>query len=242
MILPRNSSDEFANYPLLPPLVQTSTPALPDFIEYFVVGPFPNNLYLVRDDSARAFVVIDPSIESEAALQRARELVQSGYTLRAIWNTHGHVDHIHDNAPWKEEFGAPIAMHQADDFLLQHLHEQSIWLGLPPAEPVAADERFHDGQTVAVGSLSAQVLHVPGHSPGSVAFYFSETDVVISGDVLFRGSVGRTDLPGCDAAQLRNSLQRLAALSPKTLVLPGHNEFTTIANELDSNPFLQNLK
>jgi glyoxylase-like metal-dependent hydrolase (beta-lactamase superfamily II) len=227
-------------------LAQSSDPppdfTLPDFIERFVVGPFPNNLYIVRDESAREFIVVDPSVESEAALHRARELVQSGYSLRAVWITHGHVDHVHDNALWKEAFGAPIVMHEADDFLLEYLREQSIWLGLPPAEPVAVDDRFHDGQAVSVGAMTATVLHLPGHSPGSVAFHFPEAGVVISGDVLFRGSVGRTDLPGCDAGQLQHSLRRLAALPPATLVLPGHNALTTIENELRDNPFLLELK
>jgi glyoxylase-like metal-dependent hydrolase (beta-lactamase superfamily II) len=223
-------------------LAQTQTSAPPSSFESFEVGPFPNNLYLVRDDAAREFVVIDPSIASEDAIARARELILSGYTLRAVWNTHGHVDHVHDNALWKAEFGAPIWMHQADDFLLEYLREQSIWLGLPPAEPIAVDAHFQEGQTVSVGALRAEVLHVPGHSPGSVAFHFQSAGVVVSGDVLFRGSVGRSDLPGCDAAQLQVSLHRLAVLPPDTIVLPGHNAITTVENERRTNPFLQNLK
>ena len=211
-------------------------------IETFEIGPFPNNLYLVCDESTREFVVIDPSIESQGALQRAQELVAGGYALRAIWNTHGHVDHVHDNALWRAAFSAPILMHEADDFLLQHLHEQSIWLGLPPAQPVQPDARFQDNEILRVGSQEAQALHVPGHSPGSIAFYFESAGIIISGDVLFRGSVGRTDLPGCDNAQLQDSLRRLAALPPETQVLPGHGPATTIGEELKTNPFLQELQ
>jgi glyoxylase-like metal-dependent hydrolase (beta-lactamase superfamily II) len=224
------------------PAQSTSQAASSLQIESFEIGPFPNNLYLLRDEAAREFVVVDPSIESEAALARGQELVAGGYTLRAIWYTHGLVDHVHDYAMWKAAFAAPVAMHEADDFLLEHLHEQSIWLGLPRARPVAVDLRFHDGQSVHVGGHAAGVLHLPGHSPGSVAFYFADANVVISGDVLFRGSIGRTDLPGCDNAQMQNSLHRIAALPAATRVLSGHGEETTIAAELQSNPFLRNLK
>lgn len=224
------------------PTQRFSFPASSLQIESFEIGPFPNNLYFVLDETTRDFIVVDPSIESEAAIARAQELIETGYALRAIWNTHGHVDHVHDNALWKETFSVPIGMHQADDFLLQFLHEQSIWLGLPPARPVAVDFRFEDGQTVKVGGHSAGVLHIPGHSPGSVGFYFQDAGVIISGDVLFRGSIGRTDLPGCDNAQMQNSLQRLAALPPATRVLSGHGADTTIEHELRANPFLEDLR
>lgn len=210
-------------------------------IESFEVGPFPNNLYLVLDKSTQQFIVIDPSIDSEEALDRARDLTAAGYSLLAIWNTHGHVDHIHDNVTWKREFDVPIVMHEADDFLLEHLREQSIWLGLPPTEPVPTDAQFRDNEVLRVGNHEAQALHVPGHSPGSIAFYFPSSGIVISGDVLFRGSIGRTDLPGCDHAQLLDSLRRLSALPPETRVLSGHGPETTIGEELQTNPFLREL-
>lgn len=210
-------------------------------VETFVVGPFPNNLYLLRDDQAREIVVIDPSIESEGAIERVEELIGSGYKLTAIWNTHGHVDHVHDNALWKERFGAPIWMHEADDFLLEYMREQSIFLGLPPATAIPADERFEGGQIAKIGAHEAEILHLPGHSPGSVAFYFEEAGLIISGDVLFAGSVGRTDLPGCDAKQLQDSLRRLARLPHETRVLPGHYDSTTIQAELENNPFYEGM-
>lgn len=224
----------------MPAPVQTSQ-ATTLRIETFEVGPFPNNLYLVLDDRAQELIVVDPSIDSEPALQRTHELIKNGYSLAAIWNTHGHVDHVHDNSRWKEEFKAAIVMHEADDFLLEHLREQSIWLGLPPAEPVMPDARFSDGQVVSVGEHQARVLHVPGHSPGSVAFYFEQQGVCISGDVLFRNSVGRTDLPGADSGQLQDSLRRLLALPSETSVLSGHYEATTVGEESVSNPFCHNL-
>jgi glyoxylase-like metal-dependent hydrolase (beta-lactamase superfamily II) len=212
-------------------------------IETFVVGPFPNNLYLVSDSDSHQCIVIDPSIESETAIARVAEMqTENNSALQAIWNTHGHLDHVYDNARWKERFGVPIWMHSADSFFLEHLREQAIWLGLPPGNPIAPDADFQGRQTVSIGKHSAQVLHTPGHSPGSVSFYFAGQNVLFGGDVLFQNSVGRTDLPGCDAAQLQESLRVLAKLPPSTRVLSGHDDETTIAAELRSNPFLEFLR
>lgn len=208
-------------------------------IETFVVGPFPNNLYLLTDTNSRQSVVIDPSIESETVIEHVQK---SGADLQAIWNTHGHLDHIYDNALWKEKFEVPIWMHEADSFFLEHLREQAIWLGLPPGNPVPLDHHFQDGQTVSIGEHSAQILHTPGHSPGSVSLYFADENVVFGGDVLFEGSVGRTDLPGCDNSQLQNSLRALMQLPPQTRVLSGHGDQTTLEEELRSNPFLEFLR
>lgn len=211
-------------------------------IESFEIGPFPNNLYLLIDEAAREVVVIDPSIQSDEPLARVRELEKDGLALSAIWNTHGHLDHIYDNAQWKELFDVPVLMHEADTFFLENLREQAIWLGLPPTQPVAPDRFLQAGETLAIGSHAARVLHTPGHSPGSVAFYFADDDLIFSGDVLFQGSVGRTDLPGCDGSELQNSLRTVAALPPQTRVLSGHGAPTTVAAELASNPFLTFLR
>lgn len=212
------------------------------YIESFEIGPFPNNLYLLIDQKSREVVVIDPSIDSDGAIARIQELEKEGITLKAIWNTHGHLDHVYDNERWKELFSVPISMHQDDVFLLEHLREQAIWLGLPQVNPVNPDLFFEDGQTVSIGHHTAQVLHTPGHSPGSVSLYFADENIVFVGDVLFRGSVGRTDLPGCSSAQLQESLKRLTALPADTRVLTGHGEETTIADELATNPYLEFLR
>ena len=209
--------------------------------ETFVVGPFPNNLYLLRDEISREFVVIDPSIQSEAALSRAHQLQSDGYALKAIWNTHGHLDHVYDNARWKEEFQVPIWMHQDDVFLLDHLREQAIWIGLPAGNPMMPEHFLHAGQTLTIGRHEAGVLWLPGHSPGSVAFHFAQQNLIFSGDVLFRNSIGRTDLPGCDENVLKESLRTLAALPDSTRVLTGHGASTSIAAERAVNPFLSFL-
>lgn len=208
-------------------------------IQTFVVGPMPNNLYLLLDHDAREIVVVDPSIGSEAALVRVRELQNNGYRLSAIWNTHGHFDHIYDNAAWKAEFNAPILMHEADNLFVDRLREQSLFFGMAAPEVALPDASIEIGQTLRVGTHAAQVIHTPGHSPGSVSFLFSEHKAVISGDVLFQNSIGRTDLPGCSMSQLNESLRTLCALPPDTRVLAGHTDETTIGQEIAQNPFVR---
>jgi len=204
-------------------------------IETFAVGPMDNNLYLLIDEANRTVVVIDPSLESDPALERARILREQGYTLGGIWITHGHFDHVHNNARWKREFGAPIGAHPADTFFLEFLREQSIWFGMPVPEVVPADFVIAPDAPPSLGNISPQILHLPGHSPGSVGFYFPELRTIISGDVLFAGSTGRTDLPEASAAQLADSVRRLYILPAETRVLPGHGPATTIGREKVAN-------
>lgn len=217
---------------------------MPLLVETFAVGPLNNNLYLLRAHDSDQMIVVDPSLESGAAQERVRELqLQSESRLTAIWNTHAHFDHIYDNAAWQREWDVPIWMHPDDRFWVERLREQALWLGFPAPPVVFPNHPLSDNQTVRVGDIEAQVLSVPGHSPGSVAFWFPSEKLCISGDVIFRGSVGRTDLPGCSTDHLMNSIRRLAqTLPPETRLLPGHGEATTLAEELRTNPFLQNLE
>ena len=200
-------------------------------IEVFVSGPLQTNTFLLFDEKARQAVVIDPSIQSDAAFSRAQELCARGIVLSAIWNTHGHFDHIYDNARWKTEFAVPVLAHPDDAFFLENLSEQSIWFGLPAPEITSIDHLLSEGEILSVGSFSCRVLTLPGHSPGSVGFYFESLGVCIQGDVLFAGSVGRTDLFGCSERDLAASLQTLFALPPETRIYTGHGEATTIARE-----------
>ncbi|HEX8237449.1 MAG TPA: MBL fold metallo-hydrolase [Abditibacteriaceae bacterium] len=210
-------------------------------VETFVVGPLPNNLYLVIDDTARQVVVVDPSIDSEPARQRVRELLRDGYTLAAIWNTHGHFDHIYDNAAWRQEFGAPLWMHPDDQLFIDRLPEQALWMGFAAPTVAQPDRAFEAGQTLHIGDHAVRVLHTPGHSPGSVSFHFADEGICISGDVLFRGSVGRTDLPGCSFEVLQQSLLALSKLPSATRILPGHGEATTVGFEMSTNPYYEPL-
>jgi hydroxyacylglutathione hydrolase len=210
-------------------------------VEAVVCGPLETNLYLLLDPVSKEAVVIDPSIETDAALQRAQEWRANGVHLEAIWNTHGHFDHVYDNARWKSEFGVPIYAHPADAFFLEHLREQAMWFGLPAPEIAPADFAIDAQKSLTVGRFSAQILELPGHSPGSVGFYFASEAVCIAGDVLFAGSVGRTDLPGCSEAALATSVRTLYALPPQTQVLPGHGEKTTVQAEMNRNPVARDL-
>jgi hydroxyacylglutathione hydrolase len=215
---------------------------VPLHVETFICGPMPNNLYLLRDDASQLMVVIDPSIHSEEARDVVRAAEAEGFALAAIWNTHGHFDHVYDNALWKQAWNVPLSMHTADRFLIEHLREQSIFLGFEPPTVVWPDAEFQDGQILELGQHRIEVLCLPGHSPGSVAFYCADEHWCIVGDVLFHNSIGRTDLPGCSAAELNRSLQRLAQLPPDTRILPGHGAETTLGHELLNNPYLQFLR
>ena len=181
----------------------------------------------------REAVIIDPSIGADQLLQKMRELRADGVQLVGIWNTHGHIDHVYDNAVWKAEFGAPIYCHAADHFFLEHLREQSLWFGLPEPQVVQPDELLHEDQTLKVGDLKVKVIELPGHSPGSVAFEFDNH--LISGDVIFRNSYGRVDLPGADAKSLARSLERVLQMAPQTQILCGHGEATSVETEIQAN-------
>lgn len=210
-------------------------------VETFVVGPLTNNLYLLWDDVADEAILIDPSIASDAALTRMRALSDSGVRLTAIWNTHGHFDHIYDTARWREAYHVPILMHHDDEYWVQRLRDQALWMGFPPPTIVSPDQWLRGDETLTVGSHRARVLHTPGHSPGSVSFIFDDAGLCISGDVVFQGSVGRTDLPRCSPPQLQQSLAQLMALPAATRILPGHYGPTTVREELLNNPFCQQL-
>ncbi len=194
-------------------------------------GPLQTNAYLlVEHDEA---VIVDPAIDADVLMQQMCDLAARGVKLVAIWNTHGHFDHVYDNARWKAEFGAPIFCGRADAFFLEHLREQALWFGLPAPEIALPDETLQEGQRLRIGETEIGVIELPGHSPGSVGFAFG--DVLIGGDVVFENSCGRVDLPGADAATLAASLRRIWELPPQTQILPGHGAQTTVARERQNN-------
>lgn len=211
-------------------------------LEQFQCGPMANNIYLLIDHAAREFVVIDPSIESAPALERARALSELGLRLIGIWNTHGHFDHIYDNHIWKKAFDVPLLMHDGDLFFVERLRDQAHWFGFEAPDEVPPDGTLTEGQVLRVGTHEVHILHTPGHSPGSVSFYVPESALCISGDVIFKGGVGRTDLPGCSDAQLAQSLGRLLELPAATRLLPGHEATTTVEHEQRTNPVWLSLK
>lgn len=195
--------------------------------------PLQTNAYLLHETDSNTLVIVDPATGADELFAHSQNLVAQGARLAAIWNTHGHFDHVYDNARWKAEFGAPIYAHPADAFFLEHLREQSVWFGMPAPNVVSSDVELHEGDVLTIGDVAANVWHLPGHSPGSVAFGFS--DFWIVGDVLFQGSVGRYDLPGSDARALARSVERLWTLPDTTGILSGHGDDTTIGEEKRHN-------
>jgi len=197
-------------------------------------GQFAENCYLVYDPAHPETVLVDPGEEPERFLAEARRL---GRTIGAIWITHAHVDHISGVAAVREETGAPVHLHPDDLPLYESLPQQGLWFGLRLSAPPAPEVALRHGQRLRVGGVELEVRHTPGHSPGHVCFV--APGVVLGGDVLFEGSIGRTDLPGGDYDTLIASIRReLLPLPDATVVHPGHGPATTIGRERRTNPFL----
>ncbi len=202
----------------------------------FTVGPLQENCWLVSDPTTNDAVLVDPGDEADRLLAA---LADSGCTLRAIWLTHAHFDHLGAVAAIVRAFDVPIRLHPADRPLYEHAEAAAMRFGLTVERPPAQTVPWDEGDVVHVGQAAFTVWHLPGHAPGHVALIGS--GLCVSGDVLFEGSIGRTDLPGCDPRAMLESLQRLATLPPETRVLPGHGGTTTIARECTGNPFLRGL-
>ncbi len=201
-----------------------------------VVGPFAMNAWLAACSETGDAVLIDPGAE----LPRVLALRQpEGFAVKRILLTHGHVDHAAGAAEAREATGAPVSIHEGDVPWLAMLPRQAAMFGLEEARPLTPDATLADGEVVTVGRQSATVLHTPGHCPGSVSLWFEEAGVVFTGDTLFQGSVGRTDLPGGDFEQLARSITgKLFTLGDAVKFLPGHGPGGTIGEERRHNPFV----
>ena len=203
-------------------------------IDHRTVGPFEENCYLVSDEQSGHGALIDPGDEGERIVEMVR---QSEITLDAIWLTHAHVDHIGAVAEVRRHFDVPIFLHPLDLPYYTRLSARAAEMyGVPFEQPEGPDRELADGDIVSCGALRFSVMHVPGHAPGLVSF--NGHGVAFGGDLLFAGSIGRTDLPLGSPADMNASLERFATLPDETIVYPGHGPKTTLAREKQSNPFL----
>jgi hydroxyacylglutathione hydrolase len=205
--------------------------------ETFPVGPLQCNCTILGDEATHEGVVVDPGDNIPEILTR---LAKHGLTLREIIITHAHIDHVGGAVQLKRITGAPVILNQQDLGLLRAMEMQAGWLGVPTPEVAPPDTSAEDGMSVGLSSAPAEVIHTPGHTPGSICLLIPSQQLLIAGDTLFAGSIGRTDLPGGDGRQILRSLRdRLMVLPEGTRVLPGHGRQTTIGEEKQSNPFLQ---
>ena len=205
-------------------------------LETFPVGPLQCNCTLLADEETREAIIVDPGDEISRIHRRLTTL---NLTLKQILVTHAHIDHVGGALKLKALTGAPIYLNEADLPLLQMMSVQAAWLGIEPPETAPPDEPLTDGSHVGLDNYPAQVIHTPGHTQGSICLHFAPMKMVLAGDTLFAGSIGRTDLPGGNYEQIIESIHsRLLNLPDETKVVPGHGPVTTIGSERRSNPFL----
>ena len=203
----------------------------------FTVGPVQENCYLVRRDGADRALLVDPGDEPERLLGAIDEL---GVGLDAILLTHTHFDHVGAVAPVARATGAPVYCPKLEVPVLADIMAFVPWAGFGPYESYDADETVEGGETLHLAGFEIEVVFTPGHSPGHVTY--AVEDALLSGDVLFQGSVGRVDLPGGDWPTLARSIATLLERFPdETTVLPGHMGVTTLGRERATNPFLAEL-
>jgi hydroxyacylglutathione hydrolase len=207
-------------------------------IRTFTSMGWGQNAYLVRCNGSGPAVVIDPGGEAPMMAEALE-----GQTLEAILLTHAHLDHIEGVAELKRRTGAPIYLHPADRPLYDRVTAQAAAFGVEIEEPPPPDRELADNQQIRLGECSFEVRHVPGHSPGHVLFYVAEAAAAFVGDIVFAGSIGRTDLPGGDYGQLlRGIRERVLSLPDDTRLYPGHGPDTNVGHERVGNPFLVPLE
>jgi glyoxylase-like metal-dependent hydrolase (beta-lactamase superfamily II) len=205
--------------------------------ETFPVGPLQCNCTILGDETSHEAIVVDPGEDIPRILAA---LARHSLSVKQILVTHAHIDHIGGALRLKEITGAPILYNQNDLPLLAMMDMQAGWLGVETPKTAPPDADLMDGQTIKIDGIKGEILHTPGHTQGSVCLYVPQATLLLAGDTLFAGSVGRTDLPGGDTGMLLRSIHdRLLTLPDATVVIAGHGAPTTIGRERERNPFLQ---
>jgi glyoxylase-like metal-dependent hydrolase (beta-lactamase superfamily II) len=207
--------------------------------ETIPVGPLQCNCSILGDEATREAIVVDPGDDIPHILAL---LAKHNLTVKQILITHAHIDHIAGAHRLKQITGALVLFNQNDLAQIKIMDEQAAWLGIPTPTVKDPDDTLDDGKLITFGTLTGSILHTPGHTEGSVCLYLPGQTLLLAGDTLFAGSVGRTDLPGGNTRKLLTSIHdRLLTLPDETIVIPGHGASTTIGSERLENPFLQNL-
>jgi hydroxyacylglutathione hydrolase len=206
-------------------------------MQTFAVGPLGCNCTVLADENTRDAIVIDPGDDVDRLLPY---LEQHKLTVRMALHTHAHLDHIMGTRPLKEATQAAIMLHRGDGWLYDNLEMQASLFGWKARAPLPVDEWLEHARTLTVGSLSVDVIHTPGHTPGSLCFHLKEHGLLFSGDTLFNRSIGRTDLWGGSYEEIMDSIAgRLMSLDDRTRVICGHGTPTTIGDERANNPFIR---
>lgn len=211
-------------------------------VSRFVFNMFGINTYVMWDPESREAAIVDPGMIDEREREALDSFIErNNLKVTQLINTHAHLDHIFGNAYIKDKYGLKIQGEPSDTFLAETLPEQAARFGLRiPLQPSGIEVALHDGDSFRLGDEMVEVIGVPGHSPGSIALYCPLSGFVITGDALFQGSIGRTDLPRGDYDTLVRSIrEKLLTLPDDTVVLPGHGGETTVAHEKKTNPFIK---
>jgi hydroxyacylglutathione hydrolase len=205
--------------------------------EVIKVGLLACNCSVIGDETTREAIVIDPGADVSGIVEI---LERHGLTVKMIVITHAHIDHIGGADQLRRLTGAPVYMHEADSALAENLVMQASWLGIETPENPGIDTPAREGDILHAGAVEAQVLHTPGHTQGSISLFLAGEKMLIAGDTLFRGSIGRTDLPGGNTSDIQQSIRsKLYALPEDTVVVPGHGPETSIGAEKRTNPFVR---
>ncbi len=210
-------------------------------VKTFVFNEFYVNTFVLSDETKEC-IIIDPGCNNDLQHAELKNYIEK-HQLRPVMiiNTHGHIDHIAANSFVKSLYNVPLALHEKDLFLIENALHYAEFFGFDVKMSPVPDKWLIEGNEVIFGNTGLSVIHVPGHSPGSVVLYSKKDNILIAGDVLFNGSIGRTDLPGGDYNTLIKGInEKIMVLPYETTVYPGHGPITTIKFEYDTNPFLHN--